>query len=405
MTAAADVDVTVVGAGPYGLATAAHLAGHRVPVRVFGEPMDSWSDRMPAGMYLKSTPRASSISDPAGSHRLEHFRAAEGRVSGGDQHPIAVSEFIRYGLWFQDRCVPSLERTTVRSINGGRTGFRVSLSTGETFGSRAVVLAVGLTPYAYVPEPLNRLTDSGLVSHSADHHDLSRFSGQRVAVVGAGQSALESAALLHEAGAEPTVVARTPALLFGDPPPTDRPAERPLPTRIVKPASNLGPGWSLYACANAPGAFRHLPDRSRLHLVRTVLGPSAAWWLRRRLEGQVRLLTGHALGSAAESGGRVRLELRGPQGRTEVLDADHVLAATGYRVDVERLDLLGPEIRRAVQQVGGAPRLDADFESSVPGLYFTGLSAAATFGPVMRFVCGTDYAARRVCAAVDGAGP
>ncbi|WP_405020269.1 NAD(P)-binding domain-containing protein [Kitasatospora sp. NBC_00070] len=403
MTTAEAVPVTVIGAGPYGLATAAHLRGSRVPLRVFGEPMESWRARMPAGMYLKSTPSASSISDPAEVHRLDDFRTADGRVTGGDLYPVPIDEFIRYGLWFQERCVPALERTTVRRIDAGRTAFRIALEDGEEFTSRQVVLATGLGAYPYLPRELAPLAEAGLASHSSEHQDLTRFAGRRVAVLGAGQSALESAALLHEAGAEPTVVARTDTVLFGTPPETDRSTDRTLTVRVTKPGSPLGPGWSLFAFSRAPGAFRHLPDRTRLHFVRTVLGPSGAWWLRDRVEGRVPVLTGHRLGSAQESAGRVRLALHRPGGGTELLDADHVLAATGYRVDVDRLGLLGPELRRGLRRIEGAPRLDQTFQSSVPGLYFTGLASAATFGPLMRFVCGTGFAAQRICATVAGA--
>ncbi|MER5866304.1 FAD-dependent oxidoreductase [Kitasatospora sp. NPDC002040] len=397
------VPVTVVGAGPYGLATAAHLRARRVQARVFGEPMESWQDRMPTGMYLKSTPSASSISDPGAVYGLDDFRTVDGRVSGGDLYPVPVAEFIRYGRWFQQECVPDLERTAVQRIDSCRTGFRITLADGEEFTSRQVVLATGLGAYPHLPGQLAPLAGAGLVSHSSDHHDLGRFAGQRVAVLGAGQSALESAALLHEAGADPVVVARAGRLLFGSPPGTDRSADRPVPGRMAKPGSPLGPGWSLFAFSRAPAAFRHLPDRTRLHLVHTVLGPSGAWWLRDRVEGRVRLLTGHSLRSAEESAGRLRLALHRPGGGTELLEADHLLAATGYRVDLDRLPLLGPELRRGLRRIEGAPRLDANFESSVPGLYFTGLAAAATFGPLLRFVCGTGFAARRICAAVAGA--
>ncbi|GAA2148352.1 NAD(P)/FAD-dependent oxidoreductase [Kitasatospora kazusensis] len=394
--------VTVVGAGPYGLAVAAHLKGRHVPVRVLGEPMDSWRSRMPVGMFLKSTPRASSISDPTARYGFNDFRAAEGQARVGDRYPIPIAEFVRYGQWFQQQCVPELERSSVLGIESGPSGLRVRLDTGEEFGSRAVVLATGLRPYPRVPAELAGLYGAGLASHSADHADLAKFAGQRVAVVGAGQSALESAALLHEAGAEPTVVARTGQVLFGTPPESDQVGERSLRSRAVHPSSTLGDGWPLLSYSRLPWAFRHLPDSTRVRLVRTVLGPAGAWWLRERVEGRLPLLTGHALRTAEELDGRVRLRLRGP---TEALEADHVLAATGYHVDVERLDLLDVRLRRALRRtVEGAPRLSGSFESSVPGVYFTGLSAADTFGPVMRFVCGTGFAARKISDAVATTG-
>ncbi|MDH6575127.1 FAD-dependent oxidoreductase [Kitasatospora sp. MAP5-34] len=394
--------MTVVGAGPYGLSTAAHLKARNVPVRVLGEPMDSWRSRMPDGMFLKSTPFASSISDPAARHRFEDFRADQGQAWVGDRYAVPVAEFIRYGEWFQERCVPEVQRAAVVAIEYGPGGFRLSLDTGEVFTSRAVVLATGLSSYARVPSELGPLVGAGLASHSSDHADLAKFAGQRVAVIGAGQSALESAALLHEAGAEPVVVARTRRLVFGSPPEYDQSSDRALPHRLAEPGSALGPGWQLFAYSRAPAAFRHLPDTQRAYRVRTVLGPAGAWWLRERVGGRFPVLTGHTVWSAEQAGGCVRLRLRGP---TEVLEADHVLAATGYRVDVERLDLLDKGLRRALRRTSeGAPRLFESFESSVPGLYLTGLAAVDTFGPVMRFVCGTAFAARRISRAVATGG-
>ena len=402
------VPVTVIGAGPYGLAAAAHLRARGVPLRAFGEPMDSWRTRMPAGMFLKSTPSASSISDPAGVWALDRFRAAEGRRSEGDLHPVPLDEFVRYGLWFQQQSVPGLDTTAVREVDAVDGGFRVDLESGEGFVSRSVVLATGLGPFARIPGQLVELAREGLASHPAEHADFAGFAGKRVAVIGAGQSALESAALLCEAGAEPTVVARTDRLLFGEPPSRDRPGERPLSLRLVKPATPLGPGWSHRAFSGIPGTYRYLPSGVREHFLRTVLGPSGAWWLRDRVEGRFDVLTGHGVRSAQvdgqADGGGVRLTLADRDGGSRVLEADHVLAATGYRVDVDQIALLAPGLRARVRRDGGAPKLSAGFESSVPGLYFTGLAAAATFGPVLRFVCGTGFASGRISAAVVARG-
>ncbi|MFE0458492.1 FAD-dependent oxidoreductase [Kitasatospora sp. NPDC058965] len=395
---------TVVGAGPYGLAIAAHLRARGIEPRVFGETMESWQARMPAGMYLKSTPSASSIAGPAGRGRLEQFRAEEGRPGGEDRHPVPIAEFIDYGRWFQSRWVPDVAATRVIEVaRDPAGGFQVTLDDGERFASATVVLATGLGPYAHVPADLAPLVEAGVASHSADHHDLGTFAGKRVLVLGAGQSGLETAALLHESGAEPVLVARTDRLLFGDPPATDRPADRPLPVRLAKPGSPLGPGWSLLAFAQGPAAFRYLPERTRTHFVRTVLGPSGAWWLRERVAGRFPQLTGYQPTAGWAEDGQVRLELRAVDGGTGVprsVAADHLICATGYRIDLRRLELLSPSLRALLLRDGPVPRLRAGFESAVPGLYFAGLSAAPSFGPVLRFVCGTGFAARRISAAV-----
>ncbi|MFD8231662.1 NAD(P)-binding domain-containing protein [Streptomyces sp. NPDC059696] len=403
----------MVGAGPYGLAIAAHLQARKVPYRIFGEPMEGWRSHMPREMYLKSSPFSSSISAPAPGHGLGAFRVQEGRHPGREREPVPLSEFVRYGLWFQRNCVSELERTAVHGIDRLRDDrFRVTLDTGEEFSVPAVVVATGISSFAYVPSELTGLREDGLVSHTADHTDLSVFAGRSVVVVGGGQSALETSALLNEAGAQPTVVTRTRPS-FGPPPLVDTAQDRPLHARLLWPGAAMGTGWPLVVCSRGPAAVRHLPARVRAHLLRTVLGPSGAWWLRERVQGRVPVLSGRSLHSAARENGGVRLEVRNPGGDVEILHADHVIAGTGYLVDVERVELLSQGLRRAVRkgaadppQLADAPQLSADFQASVPGLYFAGLAAAPTFGPLLRFVCGTGFAAKRISAslAADHAG-
>ncbi|MEV7177120.1 NAD(P)-binding domain-containing protein [Kitasatospora sp. NPDC093679] len=387
-------EAVVIGAGPYGLAAAAHLRGAGVSFRAFGEPMAGWREGMPAGMFLKSTPRASCISDPSGRYGFNDYRHRAGRGTVGDTYPIPLDEFVEYGEWFQRERVPELERTQVARVEGAPGGFRVTLEDGESVTARSVVVSTGLRPFAYLPPELAALAGSDLCSHTSEHADLRKFAGQRVAVVGAGQSALESAALLHEAGASPTVVVRGPRVIYGEPPDADVPSTRPLIARVTRPSSNLGPGWGMRAYADIPWLFRFLPDDARAVRVRKVLGPAGAWWLEERVDGLFPVLTGHPLAAAEAVDGTVRLSLEGP---TELLEADHVLAATGYRANVARLAVLDEGLRRAIRTTAaGAPRLAPGLESSVPGLYFTGLAAADTFGPVMRFVCGTHFAAHRI---------
>lgn len=410
MKPSGDAAVAVVGAGPYGLSVAAHLQARKVPYRIFGEPMEGWRSHMPREMYLKSSPFASSISAPAPGHGLGEFRAQEGRHPGREREPVPLSEFVRYGLWFQHTCVPELERTAVRRVDRPhRDRFLLTLDDGEEFAARAVVVATGVTPYAYVPHELTGLREHGLVSHTADHTDLSAFAGRRVVVLGGGQSALETSALLYEAGAQPTVIARTRPS-FGPPPEADTARDRPLHARLLWPEAAMGTGWPLVLCSRGPAAIRHLPARIRAHVLRTVLGPSGAWWLRERVQGRVPVLSDRSLRSAVRANGGVRLEVQNPGGDLESLYADHVIAGTGYLVDTDRVELLSPQLRRSVRKrvaepprLAGAPELSADFQASVPGLYFAGLAAAATFGPLLRFVCGTGFTARRISASLAAA--
>jgi hypothetical protein len=389
------VDAVVIGAGPYGLASAAHLAAAGLTVRTFGVPMESWRERMPVGMYLKSTPLASSISAPSAGSTLADFCAAMGEDPLVGHTPVPIDTFTRYGLWFMDRNVPGVEQTRVVRVAQDRSGFSVALEDGEEFAASSVVVASGLSGVAYVPAELAGL--GPLASHSSEHRDLSRLAGKRVAVIGAGQSALENAALLHEHGADVEVFVRASRVLFAGPP--DDISHQGRGT-VLKPESPLGPGWSLFTFSHLPGRFRHLPMRARLYLVANVLGPFGAWWLRERVDGCLPVHIDHRLARAAREGDQATLTFATPTGGSHDVAFDHVMAATGYRVSVDALDFLDPGLRGDIARTDGTwPALDPSFGSSVPGLYFTGLAAAATFGPLMRFVCGTPFAARRVAVA------
>ncbi|WP_406373907.1 FAD-dependent oxidoreductase [Streptomyces sp. NBC_00647] len=394
--------VAVIGAGPFGLSTAAHLRARGVPVRVFGEPMVSWRDHMPEGMLLKSTPVASNIDAPQPGHTLADYCDAAGtRRLVTDEDIIPVETFIAYGEWFQQKLVPELERVRVVSIDrkGGREGadrsggFELKLDSGESFTARAVVVATGLSGLAHLPPELagaaaDGPTATGPVSHSSQQHDLSRFSGKELIVVGAGQSALETAALAAEAGAQVRVVSRGKGAVDFGAPPWNQPR--------LRPESPFGRAWSLWALSYYPHPYRYLPARSRHYLVRRVLGPLGAWWLRDRFEGKVAVREVRRIVRAAVTDGGPVLTVQTHGGRVDELSADHVIAATGYRVDIAAMDFLGHELRAELAVSRGAPKLGAGYRSSVPGLYFTGLPAAASYGPVMRFVCGTEFASPRL---------
>jgi cation diffusion facilitator CzcD-associated flavoprotein CzcO len=394
-----DLTNVIVGAGPYGLSIAAHLQARGVPVRIFGDVMASWRNMMPAGMCLKSAPWASSLGAPRSGLTLADFESATGIPQLRENQVVPVEQFIRYGEWFAGQLSPRVETGIVRQIDQRGSGFLVSLDRGEVIEARSVVMANGLTGFAHVPDRLAALSSgvpsaAGLVSHSSHHHQMATLAGREVAVIGAGQSALEGAALLHEAGASVRLVARG-AVRFGDPP-ADPDQTRKLP----RARTPLGPSWGLYPFSYAPGAFRYLPEPARLHFVRTVLGPLGAWWLEDRVIGQFPIYAGCRIDGAYQDGEKAALRLIGPDGHRFEIRADHVISATGYHPDVEKIGFLSQELRARLRAKNGWPGLSASFESEVRGLYFASLAAAATFGPLMRFVCGTWFAARRISAAI-----
>jgi thioredoxin reductase len=390
------LDTAIVGAGPYGLSVAAHLRNHSIPFRIFGRPMDSWVAHMPKGMCLKSDGFASNIYDPNAEFTLQQF-CAERKIDYADTGlPVRLDTFCAYGLAFRERMVPELEDKLVAHIDGLPNGFLLRLEDGETLSARRVVLAVGITHFAYVPDFLAQLPQQFL-SHSFRHHDLDPFKGHSVAVIGAGSSATDVAYLLQEAGAEVQLVTRRQELKFHTKP-TGKP--RSWWKRIRHPQSGLGPGLRSRFFSDFPTLFHPLPERLRLELVRTTLGPSGGWFARDKVIGKVPLLLGQTPQRAYIQDGRVHLQLRGADGREREIQAEHVVAATGYKVDLDRLKFLSSEIRTKLKSVQRTPVLSTTFESSVPGLYFVGIAAANSFGPVMRFAFGAGFAARTLTKAI-----
>lgn len=376
-------DVAVIGAGPYALAAAAHLSRVKgLDVKVFGETMQFWKTSMPAGMLLRSGWSASHIADPATELTLDSYKIVSGNHLGA---PIPLERFVQYGLWFQKNAVPFVDRRKVSQIDRTDRGFQLEMSDGETFHSRRVVVAAGIAAFASQPAQFERIP-ACLASHSSQHVDLARFSGKCVAVIGGGQSALESAALLHEAGADVEVIARQPGFHW---------------LGWKERLQSLGPLWPLlYAQTDvgpaglsrlvaSPELVKRLPDGVRSKVRTICIRPAGAQWLYLRLR-QARLTANRTVVSASVAGERLRLALDDGTERT----VDHAILATGYRVNVERYPFLSASILRNLNLANGFPLLSSGLESSVAGLHFLGAPAAWSYGPLMYFVSGTKFAAR-----------
>ncbi|MFC9931791.1 FAD-dependent oxidoreductase [Streptomyces sp. NPDC127190] len=381
-------DLLVVGAGPYGLSIASHAAAAGLDVRVLGRPMASWREHMPRGMFLKSEPWASNLSDPEGRWRLDVFCAFRG-MTARHAEPIPLEVFAEYGLWFARNAVPAVDERIVTRLAPRPDGFAAVTEDGQTLTARTVALAVGVLPFTEIPAALRGLPPE-LVSHSSDHATLDRFRDQDVTVIGAGQAALETAALLAEQGSRVRVLARADRLCWNTVPP---PLQRPWWRRARAPHSGLGPGWRNWFYAERPGLYRRLPESTRTNITAGALGPAGAWWVRERVERRVEVLLGREVVAARAVPGGLRLDTAGRTGTT-VLETGHVIAATGFRATRERLGLLQPELRALLATgADGAPDVGLEFESSYPGLFLAGLITAAGFGPAMRFVHGATFTA------------
>jgi cation diffusion facilitator CzcD-associated flavoprotein CzcO len=379
-------DIAIVGAGPYGLSLAAHLRARSIDFTIIGKPMGSWIDHMPRGMALRSEPFASSLWDPKRDRNLAAYLDSIGAAYRPIGTATPLAQFLDYCNWFIDHEVPAVnERTLVRMRKWSR-GFKLSFADGSETSARKVVLATGVVDHRYIPAALRGLP-KGLVLHSCEVPDPARLSGSEVLVLGAGQSALETAALLHEAGAKVRLVARTPKIHWNHSSRTSASWWQ----RVRRPEAGLGIGWVALVFSEMPYLCRYLPDYGQA-LAGTRWGPRGSDWVRNRLKQQVEIWAGHRLHSAREHSGRVRLRFEAG-GTQREWDADIVVSATGYRYDLNNLPFIDPAFRASISDLSGAPVLTRRYESSVPGLYFIGAAAARCFGPAMRFIYGAKHPA------------
>jgi thioredoxin reductase len=385
------VDTVIIGAGPYGLCIAAHLAKSSLTFRIFGSPMQSWRSHMPKGMLLKSEGFASSLDDPDSSFTLRHYCEEMNLPFDDVGTPVPLDVFSAYGLEFQKRLVPTLEQTDITSVSRTSEGFELETADGQTVHARTVIVATGITHFSYLPPFLVGLPGSH-VSHSSQHHDLSSFRGKTVVVLGAGASAVDIAAILHEEGSQVQLVARRQAIAFH----TKTKEPRPLLQRLRVPRSGLGIGWRSRLCTDAPLLFHLMPQEFRFRTVRNLLGPAPGWFVRDKVIGKFPLRLGCEIQSASIEGGKVHLKMVEKDGSNFELIADHVISATGYRVSISRLGFLDEALRRLLHQVEDTPVLSSHFETSVPGLYMVGLVSANSFGPLTRFAYGAKFTAKRI---------
>jgi thioredoxin reductase len=380
--------VAIVGAGPYGLSLAAYLNARGVPFRIFGRPMDVWRSHMPQGMFLKSEGFASNLYEPERQFTLRRYCERRDVPYQDEGLPVPLETFIDYGLAFQKAMVPTLTEQLVLRIERATIGFRLEIAGGETVMARAVVLATGISHCAFMPETLKQLP-LGLCTHSSTHHDLSRFAGRRVIVVGGGASATDVAALLHAERASVEILTRSPVEFHV----RSDPQARTLWKRIRAPNLGLGPNLRSAIYTAFPGLFHRLPQRLRLRIVRKHLGPAGGWFVREHVEGKIPMLVGYTIREAQAVAQGVRLRCQDGARNNVELSADHVIAATGYHPSVDLLDLLDASLRAAIRREDDSPLLSRRFESTVPSLYFIGVSSANSFGPVMRFSRGAEWTA------------
>jgi FAD-dependent urate hydroxylase len=384
LTGPAQYDVAIIGAGPYGLSAAAHLSAKGLETRAFGQPMEFWANKMPEGMLLRSPRVASNLSDPDRAFTLEAYEMASSKESCA---PLPLDTFVEYGRWFRHQLGSGLDERGVLRVDRDHPGFRITLEDGEEIRFRTVIVAAGIGPFKKTPEVFREFSASH-ITHCYEGRDVRRFAGERVAVIGGGQSALESAALLHEAKAEVEVLARQPRLNWigqhswlhhlG-----------PISAMLYS-SHDVGPA-GISRLVAYPTITALVPLKLRDKIRTRAVRPAGARWLPERLTN-VKLTTGCHVCQAVLRGDEIELKLDDGSRRY----IDHVLLGTGYKVDISRYNFLPHDLLQDIHQFDGYPKLGSGLRCSVPGLHFIGATAARTYGPLLNFVAGTEFASQEL---------
>jgi Pyridine nucleotide-disulphide oxidoreductase len=380
-------DVVILGAGPHGLAAAAHLRRAGVECRVFGEPMSFWHG-MPIGMLLRSNWTATCIAEHEGPLSLDSYRAATGANLAT---PVPLDAFIEYGEWVAAQVAPDVDRRRVLRVEHDNGQFLLTTGDDTQLRANRLVVAAGIAPFTHRPDFTKGLPPE-LVSHTDDHSDLGVFKDSDVLVIGGGQSALESAALMHESGASVSVAVRKDHLNWLHGGKYHRMLGRLAP--LVYAPTDVGP-MGISRVVAVPDLFRRLPRRAQDPMATRAIRPAGATWLKPRLE-EVPIHLNARVRSAQPVDSRVRVEFE--DGKVQI--ADHLLLGTGYRVDIAKYSFLDPSLVNQISTRAGYPLLRRGMESSVPRLHFLGAPAAYSFGPIMRFVAGGWFGATSLTRAV-----
>jgi lysine/ornithine N-monooxygenase len=364
------IDLAIIGAGPYGISLAAHAAARGLDYRLFGPPMHFWRERMPQNMFIRTNPAFVNLSDAEGRFTLEHFVEETGAELA---QPLPRPVFVRYVMWFAEKTHIAFEYELIAQLQRITGGYKFLTSGGSAGYARRVIIATGLQHFEYIPDELAGFPAS-LVTHPIGYSDYGVFSGKRVVVLGSGQSSWEAAALLHLAGSDVELIYRCDAANYS-------------------PADNHGSGANLIALVES--FYDLTPEEKQEHLKKP--SGSIASFLRPYVEGKIKETAGVTISSASQTRDR-RLLLRLSGGEERIVD--HLIAATGYRVDIRKLPFLHKGLLQDLAQeqsgYGLFPHLDRHFESSLPGLFFAGPLASLSHGPAHRFIAGLHNACHSI---------
>jgi indole-3-pyruvate monooxygenase len=350
----APLPAVIVGAGPAGLASAACLKRRGIDVLVLeaGPSLaHSWRHHYDR-LHLHTVKQQSHMPGLPFARELPRYPSRADVVAYLEAYAAQFAIAPRTG-------------EAVLRVRADRGGFIVE-SAHATYQARAVVMAAGLNR---MPNP-ERLPEQdrfrGAVIHSRDYRNADRFAGQRVLVVGAGNTGAEIALDLAEHGARPTLALRSPVNIV----PRDFLG---MPTQLTAIRSRRLPIKLRDAIGRLVSRLA-FGDLARHGLPRSAFGPLTSIEQRRRVPIiDVGTVAAIKRGDIAVKPAVARFTESGAVFADDsVADFDAVVLATGYRPALgEILDVSG------VLDDQGYPH-DWRAGGACPNLFFVGYTQPAT---------------------------
>ncbi len=375
-----EIDLLIIGAGPFGLAMAAQSQHLGIDYLVVGKPMEFWKLNMPEGMYLRSA--CDWHLDPQNVDTIDCFLQTQG-LTTADVEPLSHPFYLSYVQWFQERKQIDVLPVYVQQLNHDREGdypFHALMEDGQTIRAARVVIAVGFKYFRNIPDSLVDRLPAGHFTHTCDLVEFTALKGKRCFIIGGRQSAFEWTALLNEAGASTVDISyRHDSPAFTE---ADWSWVNPMVDAIVD-----APEWFRNLSAGEKDGINHrLWAEGRLKvepwLEERVMKESVRLWPHTQLQSCDLLPNGD-------------LEIGLDNG--EKLTVDHLILATGYKVEIDQVPFLRQgNILSALTIKNGYPVLDAYFQTNVRGLFITSLAASQDFGPFFGFTIAVRTSAKLI---------
>jgi FAD-dependent urate hydroxylase len=367
----------IVGAGPYGLATAAYAKSGGKEVTIVGKTLDFWKSHMPRGMFLRSGPDWH-----LDAREVATFEAyvRQRRLTSDETKPMPLDTFLDYASWFMGQYDVSPRNGVVTSLVNTGSAFVATLDDGSQVTAEQVLLGLGFAFFKHYPQELVVKLPPRSYSHTCDTVDFAFYRNKRVLIVGGRQSAYEWAALLREGGAEEIHLTHRHATpRFTEP---DWSWVQPMVRHTL---ADHG-WWRTLAADEQQGIRDRFWAAGRLTL--------EAWLDQRVHHSNVHIHEKTSIASVhPRDAGTYDVSLDDGS-RCNV---HRIILATGYRPTMETVAFLDRRtILDRLATVDGFPALDTEFQTSVANLYVTGLAASRDFGPFFGFTVGCPVAAKIV---------